>query len=85
VCCTKLGDESSKFFHAVATERFRINTITSLDAEVGRVLTSHPEKAALLWDEFKQRLGSTIQSKMFLDLRDLVQTHDLDMLGHPFT
>jgi hypothetical protein len=41
---TKLGDESSKFFHAAATERLRINTITSLDLEDGSVVTSHPEK-----------------------------------------
>jgi len=27
---TKFGDESTKFFHAAATERYRINTITSL-------------------------------------------------------
>jgi hypothetical protein len=45
---TKPGDESSKFFHAAATERYRINTITSLDIEEGMVATSHPEKAALL-------------------------------------
>jgi hypothetical protein len=28
---TKLGDESTKFFHATSTERYRLNTITSLD------------------------------------------------------
>jgi hypothetical protein len=28
---TKLGDESTRFFHAAATERYRINTIPSLD------------------------------------------------------
>jgi hypothetical protein len=28
---TKFGDESTKKFHAAATERYRFNTITSLD------------------------------------------------------
>jgi hypothetical protein len=28
---TKLRDESTKFFHSTSTERFRLNTITSLD------------------------------------------------------
>jgi hypothetical protein len=45
---TKLGDESTKFFHATATERFRINTITSLDTEDGMTVTEHLEKATLL-------------------------------------
>jgi hypothetical protein len=53
----KLGNESTKFFHAAATERFRINTITSLDTEDGRVITDHMKKAALLWEEYKNRLG----------------------------
>jgi hypothetical protein len=51
---TKLGDECTKNFHTTATERYRINTITSLDMEDGFVVTSHPEKAALLWEEFKK-------------------------------
>jgi hypothetical protein len=45
---TMLADESTKFFHATATETFKINTITSLDIEDGRVLCSHLEKATLL-------------------------------------
>jgi hypothetical protein len=43
-----LGDESTKFFHVVATERYRTNTITSLDTEDGRIVTDHFEKAALI-------------------------------------
>jgi hypothetical protein len=30
---TKLGDERTKFFHAAATECYRLNTITSLNTE----------------------------------------------------
>jgi hypothetical protein len=38
---TKLGDESTKFFHAAATERYRINSIASLDTAEGRTLVTH--------------------------------------------
>jgi hypothetical protein len=45
---TKLEDESIKFFHAAATERFRLNTITSIDTEEGRTVTTHSEKEVVL-------------------------------------
>jgi hypothetical protein len=46
---TKLGDESTKFFHAAATERYRSNIITSLeDDDDGRIVLDHPGKAALI-------------------------------------
>jgi hypothetical protein len=36
---------AQKFFmHAAAIERFRLNTITSLDTSNGRLLTSHTKK-----------------------------------------
>jgi hypothetical protein len=41
---TKLGNESTKFFHAAATDRYRINTITSIDNQKGQTLSSHEEK-----------------------------------------
>jgi hypothetical protein len=46
---TKLGDESTKFFHAAATEHYRINTITSLIIEEGRIIFDHQGKVSLLW------------------------------------
>jgi hypothetical protein len=42
----QLGDESTKFFHVAATERYRKNTISTLQDEDGREITSHAEKAA---------------------------------------
>lgn len=48
---TKFGDESTSFFHAAVTERYRINTITSLEMEDGRTVTEHEEKAFVLWTE----------------------------------
>jgi hypothetical protein len=80
-----LGDESSKKIHAAATERYRLNTITSLDTPDGRTVSSHAEKAALLWEEYKERLGVTIQTEMYFDLGTLVTNHDLQSIDQPFT
>jgi hypothetical protein len=49
--------KEQKFFHAAATERHRINTITNLIAEDGRTVTEHSEKAALLLEDFKKKDG----------------------------
>jgi hypothetical protein len=54
----QFGDEPTKFFHAAATERYRHNTITSLQDDQGREVFLHEEKAAILWDSFKGRMGS---------------------------
>jgi hypothetical protein len=74
-----------KKFHVAATERFRLNTITSLDTADGRSLTSHEDKAALLLEGYKSRLGQTTQTQMHFNLADLVQFHDLQCLDDPFT
>jgi hypothetical protein len=63
-----LEDESIKFFHAAATERFRLNTITSIDTEEGRTVTTHSEKEVVLWDEYRNRLGFTAQTQMHFNL-----------------
>jgi hypothetical protein len=46
---TKLGDESTKKFLAAAIERYRLNTITSLDADDGRTVTNHDKKKLLFF------------------------------------
>ena len=83
---TKLGDEGTKFFHAAATERYRINTITSLTAEDGRSITEHNEKAALLLEAFKKRMGCSSNPTMLYNLDHLVQARDdLVSLSRPFS
>jgi hypothetical protein len=59
-----LGDKSTKFFHAAATERFKLNTITSIDTEEGKTVTTHSEKEVVLWDEYINQLGFTAQAQM---------------------
>jgi hypothetical protein len=54
-----------------------INTITSLDTKDGITVNEHFEKAALLWEEYRSRLGCTTQAHMQFSLQDLIQEHDL--------
>jgi hypothetical protein len=82
---TKLGDESTKFFHAAATERYRNNIITSLDSKDGRIVSDHPEKATLIWEEFKKRLSYSVHSKMQFELANLIHHHSLQQIDTPFT
>jgi hypothetical protein len=82
---TRLGDESTKFFHAIATKRFRINTITSLDTDDGRTLCDHAEKATLLWEAYRKRIGCSNQVAMHYALQELVQNFDLHQIGEVVT
>jgi hypothetical protein len=72
---TKFGDESTNFFHAAATERYRQNIITSLEAQDGRVVYDHFEKAALLLENFKARMGQTTDPHMQYNLDELIELH----------
>jgi hypothetical protein len=82
---TKLGNESIKFFHAACTERYRLNTITRLDTEDGRTMMEHLEKAALLWDEYRNRLGTSTHTRMHFNLQNLIQPHDLQGIATTFS
>jgi hypothetical protein len=82
---TKLVDESTKFFHVASTERFRINTITSLDLADETMATSHPGKATIIWEEFRKRLEDSFQTEMHFNLQNLVEHHDLQQLDQQIT
>ncbi|KAG2656100.1 hypothetical protein PVAP13_1KG055054 [Panicum virgatum] len=81
-----LGDENTKFFHSAATERYRINTISSLQLPSGNLVVGHNEKAALLWEAFKERMGQSDNPEMLFDLSALITGfQNLDSLMEPFT
>jgi hypothetical protein len=44
---TQFGDENTKFFHSMATERFRKNVISQIMDDTGRMVSSHEDKSAL--------------------------------------
>lgn len=52
-----LGDAGTKFFHANATMKYRRNLITSLENNSGVTVFDHQQKAHLIWQSFKERLG----------------------------
>jgi len=55
----KFGDEGTKFFHANATIKFNRNLITTLKDPNGSLVSNHEQKATILWEAFKERLGKT--------------------------
>lgn len=71
-----LGDAGTKFFHANATIRHRGNLIKSLTDDSGNVVTSHADKASLIWETFKQRIGTLGPNKMVFDLDTILHRHD---------
>lgn len=82
----KLGDECTQFFHTNASIKNRLNSITSLTNQTGVTLYDHAAKASLLWESFKERLGTTDFSHMYFDLLTLIQVdHDLEWLHSPIT
>jgi hypothetical protein len=80
-----LETKTQIFFHAAATERYRLNTITSLDTADGRIITDHYGKAGLLWEEYKNRLGCPANVSMQFNLQQLVQENNLEHLEEPFS
>lgn len=74
----QLGDESSKLFHAQATLRHRRNLITSLSDQSGEQVFYHSQKADLIWNDFKERLGTSNFERMLFDL-DSLFTQDVDL------
>jgi hypothetical protein len=68
----KFGDECTKFFHTNASIKHRRNTITTLRAENGQKLSTHEDKANLLWTSFKNRMGTSEFFHVYLNLSSLL-------------
>lgn len=82
----KFGDKPTKFFMASAAKRYRMNTITSIQDGDGREITDHAEKAVVLWNTYKDRMGKSLNPVMLFDLNEMIHTSiDLDSLQQPFT
>jgi hypothetical protein len=60
------------FFHSMATERYRRNNISTLISYNGDIATTHAAKEEIIFQSFKQRLGSSDQPQMLLDLGSLI-------------
>jgi hypothetical protein len=63
-----LDDENTKFFHTTASIKHNKNAIMILKDGNGHEKHGHEEKAALLWESFKDRLATSKFTHMHLDL-----------------
>ncbi|XP_073363080.1 uncharacterized protein [Aegilops tauschii subsp. strangulata] len=83
----KVGEENSKFFHAMASERMRKNSITSLKSSgMDDPVSDHDKMAGILWACFKNRMGQAQDISMGYDLGTLIQpVPSLEELSLPFS
>jgi hypothetical protein len=81
----KLANENTSFFHSMATIRYRHNSISSLTRQDGSIAVDHTEKAGILWQTFRDRLGFSSPIDQNFRFSDYIQpASDLDSLSAPF-
>jgi hypothetical protein len=81
-----LGDAGTNFFHVNATIKHRYNHILSLVGVNGTVVTSHVDKEEVLFQSFKDRLGTSQPTSMVFNLSSLIQpVSNLSTLEMPFS
>jgi mannosylglycoprotein endo-beta-mannosidase len=81
----KQGEDNTKFFHAMATERFRRNNIAMLKGADGIEITNHDQMAGMLWNSYKERMGKSEGIDMQFNLQVLLnRVQGLDELTVPF-
>ena len=61
------------------------NSIASLSLPDDVIVTNHDQKAGILWEAFKNRLGVSVFTEVTYDLHSLLQRHDLNFLADDFT
>jgi hypothetical protein len=81
-----LGDENINFFHANATVRHNRNAVRVLKGDNGQEMFKHEDKANLICEYFKERLGTSEFNDMYYDLQNFIQLVDnLKNLVEPFS
>lgn len=82
----KFEDAPTNLFHARESISHRRYTISSLINEEGQHICDHYEKEKLLWETYKDRLGTSNDTNMLFNLQDLMQEgEDLTWIEEPFT
>jgi hypothetical protein len=80
-----LGDENSRFFHSMATTQKRKNHIQSITSANGVSVSEHKDKAEILLQAYKERLGQTDNISGAHHITALLNTTNLAFLEVPFT
>ena len=80
-----MGEENSKFFQAMATERYRKNSIASLLLSDGSVTSDHEEMAKEFLSSFKSRMGTVRPISLDENILSLIpRVQGLEVLTKPF-
>ena len=64
----KFGDENTKFFHTKASINHRHNHIAVLQNDDQVEISDHAGKAAILWESYKKRMGTSHKTSMHFNL-----------------
>lgn len=82
----KLGDASTKLFHANATIRLRKNLIPQLVLDQGIVVTTHAKKETTLWNSYKERIGKSEYKAEIFNIENFIHPSiDLSILDEAFS
>lgn len=81
----KFGDENISFFQALATHGHKKNFIVSLTTPEGFLITDHEQKAGLLFEAYKNRLGVCEFLGIPYNLAGLFDQLDLECLVTDFS
>jgi hypothetical protein len=79
-----LGDENSSFFHTTTTLSHKKNFIVTRRNAEGIAISEHDQKANLLWNSFKQRLGYSEFTNIAYNLNSILVEHNLNHLDADF-
>jgi hypothetical protein len=85
----KFGDENTNVFHTKATINHRHNHISVIQNEDQLDVTDHAGTAAILWEAFKKRMGTSEKTTMHFDLESIYEPFPDALVFHnlelPFT
>jgi hypothetical protein len=80
-----VGEDNTKFFHAMATQIYRKNNIASLKLESGKVITDHHHMAGFSLNKFRGRMGQAKGISVGFHLSTLLTpVEGLHVLTRPF-
>lgn len=68
----KLGDENTSFLPSYASISHKKNNIASLNIPGDILVTDHDQKAGILWETFKNRMGISEFNGIYYDLSSLL-------------
>jgi hypothetical protein len=69
----KVGEDNTKFFHAMASQRYRRNSISSIKADNGELISDHHQMAGIFHSKFRDRMGQTKGVSIGFDLNKLLE------------